>query len=168
MGTQPKTPPVDMKAVTGMLSDPTIMGFPYRTYLTGLILSITLLIAGIGLIRLTAWGRTLGIYWAALQIAQVVLLAVVSFVYVQPKARAAQADMLAKIEANQKAAGAPAGGMPGAQMMKGMEAMAGPIAVLQVALGCTYPTIMLVLLSTAGARAACLPAKPRDAGLAEI
>ncbi len=51
---------------------------------TGLILHIMLLISGIGLIRLTPWGRTLGLWWAGLQIVQVVILLAVSIVVVQP------------------------------------------------------------------------------------
>ena len=168
LAASPKPPQVDMKAMTGMLTDPTYLAFTYVFYLTGLILQVLLLVAGIGLIRLTPWGRSLGVTWAGLQIAQVVILAVISFVYVQPKVRALSADVLAKMEADQKA-GAPANpGMVGAQFAKSIESMAAPLAVLQVVLFCTYPTIMLILLNTAGARAACLPAKPGNPGLAEI
>jgi len=161
LAAQPKVTMVDMKAMTGMLSDPTIMGFTYATYLSGLILHITLLVAGIGLIRLTPWGRTLGVYWAGLQIVQIVILSAVSFLYVQPKTQAAQVKMLAQAEADEKAGGAPNPGMAGVRMAQAMGGMAGPLAIGQVVVGSIFPAIMLILLNGAGAKAACRAVKPQ-------
>ncbi len=47
-------------------------------------------------------------------------------------------------------------------MAKGMAGMAVPLAVVQSLSGMIYPVIVLILLNTAGARAACVPKKPES------
>ncbi len=159
---QPKIATPDMSAATDVFKDPTIMAVNYAGAISGLVLHILLLVSGIGLIRLAPWGRTLGIWWAALQIVQVIALLVATLVYVMPANQVNVEKQIAKLEAAEKAQGGGPGAASAAQMTKAMNAMAGPIAVGQSLSGMIYPVILLILLSTKGARAACLPKKPMN------
>ncbi len=161
---QPKPPVVDISAVTDMVRDPTVMGFSYFTYGTGLLLHIMLMVAGIGLIRLTAWGRSLAVTWAGLQIAQLLVVTALNYYYVLPITRANQEKVLAKMEADVKKGGAAtpanAGANAGLQMAKAMEGFTGPLVIGQLLAGSTFPVILMIMLNGAGARAACRAGKP--------
>jgi len=167
LGGIPSPPKIDMASSNEMLTNPTFLGFTYLNSLTGLILQVVLLIAGVGLIRLTPWGRSLGIYWAGLQIAQLVILTAVSYFYVQPTLKPINDKNLAKAEAEEKAGGAPNPAMAGMKVAKMMEGLQGVFAIGYIVVGSIFPTIMLILLNNPGARAACRAAKPPDAGPAE-
>ena len=95
-------PQMDMAGME-VLKDPVVMGFTYTQLLSGMALSLILLISGIGLIRLAPWGRSLAVAWAVLQILQIVLLSAASYFYVQPVTMANNEKMLAKMEAAAKA-----------------------------------------------------------------
>jgi hypothetical protein len=159
---QPKTVQVDLSAATDVFKDKTIMGVNYAGAITGLILHVVLLISGIGLIRLTPWGRSLGLAWAVLQILQVVLLLGATLVYVLPANKVNTDKQIAKLEAQVKAGGAGPAEANALQMTKTMASMAAPLAVGQSLSGLIYPIILLILLSTKGARAACLPKRIDD------
>jgi hypothetical protein len=159
------SPPVvqmDMSAATDALKDPVVMGYSYINLGTGVILSLLLLISGIGLIRLAPWGRTTAIAWAGLQILQLVVLTTASILYIQPVQLQNQQKMLAKMEADVKAGKA----APGvAESLKMSQAMASNGVTTVIALGTAvvgsiYPVVVLLLLNTAGARAALLGPKP--------
>jgi hypothetical protein len=124
-----------------------------------LVLLVVLLISGIGLIRLTPWGRTLALWWAGLQIVQVAILLVANLVVVLPINKVNTDKQIAQLEANAKAQGAGPAEASALQMAKGMTGLAGPMAVAQSLSGMIYPVIVLILLNTAGARAACVPKK---------
>ena len=50
--------------------------------------------SGIGLIRLTSWGRSLTLWWAGLQVAQLLILSVINFALIYPiEKQAADANM---------------------------------------------------------------------------
>ena len=155
---RPKVTAPDFKAVTDMVSNPTILTNTYITLGTGLILSIVLLVTGIGLIRLTPWGRTLGMWWAGFQIVQILILLVINLIFVLPVSQAAQKKMMDQMMVNANAqGGANNAAQPGMQMAQAMSGVAGAMVVVYAIIGCVYPIIVLVLLNTAGAKAACLP-----------
>jgi uncharacterized protein YbjQ (UPF0145 family) len=159
---QPVSVKVDMSAATDVLKDPTIMGFSYLQMVTGIILSVILLISGIGLIRLLPWGRSLAVAWAGLQIVQIVLLTGISLAYVQPIQAANQEKMLAKMEADAKAPGAPPVMAESIKLNRAMSS-SGATAIMAVGtavVGMIYPVIVLILLSRPGARAALQGPKP--------
>jgi hypothetical protein len=163
VASQPKMVPIDMSIAEDTFKDPMIMSVTYAGAITGLLLHILLLVSGIGLIRLTPWGRTLGVWWGPLQIVQVLVLLVVSLIYVLPAVQANNEKMFANIDAQAKAKG---GGGPAdasaVQMGKAMSAIQIPMMIGQSLAGCIYPVVLLILLSTPGARAACLSRKPMN------
>ena len=148
--------PVDVSAAADTFKNPTIMIASYVGALTGLILHIILLTAGIGLIRLAAWGRSLSLWWAGLQIVQVLLVLYGNLVYVLPANQAMMAKQFEKMP--RAAPGAP----DPAQIMKISMAMQVPMTVGTAIGGMIYPVILLIMLNNAGARAACLAKKPTN------
>jgi len=159
------TPPMvkmDLSAASGVLKDPVVMGFSYVQMGSGVILSVILLVAGIGLIRLAPWGRSLSIAWAGLQILQLVVLSAASILYIQPIQKESQEKVLAKMEADAKGGNAAPGA---AESIKMARAMSNPGATLIFTLGylvagSIYPVVVLILLNKPGARAALLGPKP--------
>ena len=152
---------VDFSMFSRMMTDPTIRALNYAGALTGLALHVVLLISGIGLIRLTSWGRSLGIWWAGFQIVQVLALLVATIVYAFPIQQATTEKMLVSIQEQNVARGvggpADAGAIKFARAMISIQA---PITIIQSLVGCVYPVVLLCLLNTSGARAACQPRKP--------
>lgn len=162
----PAMPPMDMSAATAMMKDPVVVGFTFANGGTGLILSVLLLISGIGLIRLVSWGRSLGVAYAGLQIAQVVLMTAVSLLFVQPTQQANLEKMLVKQEADAKLPNAPPGAAEAVKMSRAMSnpGMAQVMSLAWPVLGSIYPVILLVLLNKPGARAALQGPKTRGPG----
>lgn len=163
------TPPVvqmNLGGATDVINDPVMMGFSYVQMGTGVILSAILLVAGIGLIRLTPWGRSLSIAWAGLQLVQLVIITAVSVFYLQPLQRPKNEQMLTKMEADAKAPNAPPGAAESAKMARMMSspAVANATIVGYLLLGSIYPIVTLVLLNRPGARAAVLGQKPEGPG----
>jgi hypothetical protein len=158
---QLKFNPMDMSAATEVLTNPTIKVVNIGGAATGLILHVVLLISGIGLIRLTPWGRSLALWWSALIIVQVVALLIATLVVVVPVNTASTERQIAKYEAQVKA-----GGQAGQVAQTMLQAtkfgamMVVPSAVGQAVSGLIYPIVLLILLNNAGARAACLAKKP--------
>ena len=157
--TQPRINPMDMSAATDVLKNPTIMAYTYGGLVSGLILHIALLVSGIGLIRLTSWGRSLAVWWAGLQIVQIAILLVVNIALVLPINKATTDKQIEKLEAAAKAQGAGPAEANALQLAKTMTSLATPMAVGSSLFFMIYPVIVLILLNTAGARAACQPRK---------
>ena len=156
---RPQLNQMDLSAATDVLKNPTVMAYTYGGLVTGLILQVVLLISGIGLIRLRPWGRTLALWWAGLQIVQVAILMVANLAVVLPISRASTEKQIEKLEANAKAPGAGPAQASALQMTKAMAPLQVPMAVGTSLGGMIYPVIVLILLNTNGARAACLPRK---------
>ena len=146
-------PQMDMSGMD-VLKDPVVKGFTYTQLLSGMALSLILLISGIGLIRLASWGRSMAVAWAALQIIQIVLLSAGSYFYVQPVTVAYNEKMVAKMEADAKAPNAAPGTAESIKMMKAMSGSATTNVFLVgfLVVGCIYPITVLVLLNNPGAR----------------
>jgi hypothetical protein len=152
--------PMDISAATDALKDPKIMAVSFGGIITGLILHILLLVSGIGLIRLTPWGRTLGVWWGVLMIVQVLGLLLATIFIALPANKPIQEKAIALAEEAAKKPGAGPGEASAAQMAKVMASLTVPMAVGQSLSGIVYPIVLLILLNTAGARAACLAKKP--------
>ncbi len=150
----------DMQTGTEILKDPRVMGFTVAQVVTGLLLHILLLIAGIGLIRLTPWGRSLALWWAGLQIVQLLILGVVSFMVILPISKVSTEATLAKLREDAAKPNPPPNAAMTLQMTETISKFAPVLAVAQSLAGMTYPVICLILLSTAGAKAACLRRPP--------
>jgi hypothetical protein len=161
---RPMMNPVDLSFATDVFKDRKIMFVNNAGILSGLIVHIMLLIAGVGLIRLAPWGRTLSLWFAVLQIAQIIALLIGTIIYVLPANQANMEKMFAKAEEQAKKQGGPgaAGAAGTAQMTKLMGAVAVPMAVAQSLTGMVYPVVLLIMLNGAGARAACLRKKPTN------
>lgn len=153
---------VDMSAATEVLHDPMVMGVSYANLGTGLILHVMLIVAGIGLIRLTPWGRSLSVTWAGLQIVQLIIMTALSLVLVLPITRVNQVKQIAKLEEAVKTKGANSPEAMTLPMTKMMASLAGPMIIGQAVAGMIYPVIILILLNQAGARAACMPKRADD------
>jgi hypothetical protein len=162
----PTVEPPDMSAVTDMYKNPTIMGFNIVLYGTGVVMSLILLIAGIGLIRLKPWGRTLALWLAGIQIVRLALLTATSIIVVQPESLKVTNTMLNNLDKQMKAQAkgqaAPPNMAQSLEMQKAMAAMGSIFAVGYFVCGSIYPIVTLILLNTAGARAACQARKSPD------
>ncbi len=156
---KPVTPKMDMSAATDALNNPTIMGFSFAEQGIGLILAIVLLVSGILLIRLAPAGRSLAVWYAGFQILATVILMVVNIAIVQPVNKPNTDKQIAKMEAD--AQGKPPGSpeVTTVQMTKMMANLAIPMVVGKSVLGMIYPAILLILLNSAGARAALVAKK---------
>jgi hypothetical protein len=160
---QPKIVPMDFATIKESVDDPVVKSVNLGGIVTGLLLHIMLLIAGIGLIRLTSWGRAMSLWWAGLQIVQVLVLMVVTIIYALPAQQANNEKIFAKTDANIKAqGGAQAPGAAAQQMSKSMSLIAIPMVVAGSLTGIIYPIVLLIMLNTAGARAAILAKKQLD------
>lgn len=154
----PETP--DLAQVTAALQDPKIMGITIGQLVTGLILHVLLLVAGIGLVRLTPWGRSLGVWWAGLQIAQLVVLAVINFTVLLPAQQPINDANIANLKKQADQPGAAPGAAPAAQMAETMAKLGPVMTATYYVAAMAYPIICLVLLRTPGARAACVRRDP--------
>jgi hypothetical protein len=156
----PPPQPVDMSAMTGQLRDPTVMAYSYLQFGTGVLMNILLIVAGIGLIRLTSWGRSLSLWLAGLQIVRLAIIAAVGLVVIQPITAVNTEKMLAKMEADAKVQGGAPGAAASVQAARTMAGMSSLFIVAYLVFGSIYPVVTLILLNSAGARAACQGRKP--------
>lgn len=136
------------------LGNPTIRNATVVEKLSGLALNIALIVAGVGLIRLRPWGRSLAIQVAAVQLVRIVAMTILYLTLVIPAQRAEAEKILDRLEQQVKAGNAP----PTAQTTIQSTRMMLPLAPLWVVgyypIAAIYPVVCLVLLRTRGARAA--------------
>ena len=118
-----------MNAMTAVMRDPTIRAHGIALSVTGLLVYIVLIIAGIGLIQLSSWGRTLALWLAGLEIARMAIFAAVFVVVIQPITTAQTEKMLAKLEATAKASGGAPGAGASVQVAKMMAGMGSVFAI---------------------------------------
>lgn len=141
----------------------------FQTYsivdmVSGFLLNVLMVVAGIGLVCLKEWGRVTAIWVAALKIVR--LLALYSFF-----ALAVVPDMVQLLTSmfqemfDEMAKGAPPGQkMPGAaevgQMGTAMGVMMTASAIGMIIFGVIYPTIVLIVLTRPRVKAACAVSVP--------
>ena len=151
---EPITP--NITAQTDAARDPKVMGYTATSVITGLILHVSLLVAGIGLIRLTSWGRTLTLWWAGLQIAQLLILSAINFTLIYPIQKRAADIGMAEMRKQLTGPNAPPNAAIMLQSAEFTANLALYIGIVIALIGLSYPVLCLVLLRTPGARAACL------------
>lgn len=155
----PVAPTADLQGFD-QFKDPTIRNFTVIQQGTGILWDIALIVAGIGLVRLKEWGRSLGAWLAGIQIVRIVLLTLASLVVVAPVQKKFADKQVEAMEAKVKAGNASPAEASAVQMTRIMSQLA-PVFTLAYALfGMIYPAISLWLLNMAGTRAAVLPRKP--------
>jgi hypothetical protein len=111
--------------------------------ITALVMNMFMVIAGIGLIRLRAWGRRLALWVAAIKILRLVLIGASMILVVQP---VTNAKMLQADEPGAKPV--PDGASNSLRWVSALTTL------IYLSVGAAYPIILLVLLSQPGARAA--------------
>ena len=103
--------------------------------IAGLLTSLLLVLSGIGLLRLRAWGRYLGFAYVAVQLPVHIANAVYSMLYVTPVMAKIMDEALAK--------------MPGGFMRQMMEfslGLSSSAGVVGIAMTLVYPLLVLMLL----------------------
>ncbi|WP_435015727.1 hypothetical protein TA3x_003278 [Tundrisphaera sp. TA3] len=139
---------------------PTIRTYTFIQGGSGLLWDIALIISGIGLIRLKEWGRSLAFWLSGIQIVRIALLVAASFLFVAPVQKMFVDRQIAALEERIEAKTALPQDPANLQMLK-ISATTTPITLAAYGLfGVIYPIVSLILLNSAGARAACQPVKP--------
>jgi hypothetical protein len=139
-----------------LLGDQRIWGYYLVDVVTGLILNVLMLIAGIGLVALSEWARKLGIWVAGLKILRLVGLYGVYILVIVP----IQTDQFVAFIKEVEEAMPPAARGPGVkaitpQQMAGFGALLTGYAIAIAVAGVIYPIIALCLLTRPGVKAAC-------------
>ncbi len=158
-----KVPMVDLGFVSELYKNPLVLGYNLTYFGTGLLLHLLLLISGILLVRTVPSGRTLALAWAGLQVVQLVAFLAINTIYVEPKLKPTVDRMVADLEAKAQAGDAAPQVVQQLQMVRAMEqSQTKTITGIAFALvGSIYPIIVLILLNSAGAKAALLRQKFR-------
>jgi hypothetical protein len=147
---------MDFSAAEAAMNDSKVMAINVLGALSGLVCHVLLLISGIGLVRLATWGRSLAVFWAGLQIVQIILLLVASVLIALPANKPINDQQIANLE---KAAQGKPPGSPEVftlKLTKTIVSLSVPLAVGFSLLGTIYPVVVLILLNKKGARAALL------------
>jgi hypothetical protein len=147
------------------MDEPHVMRFWTVEILSGLILNVLMLIAGIGLVAIKNWGRALGIWVALLKVVRLAALYTFNIVVLVPIYTQRFVDVMeemAKAMAAQGGAGA-GGPPPGGQFAQVMGTMMTTSAVSMIVLGAIYPVTALIVLTRPSVKAACrMPATTMD------
>jgi hypothetical protein len=153
----PKT--MDLKAMG--LGDSRVITFYTVDILSGLIMNLLLLSAGIGLVLRKSWGISLGVWTAGLKIVRLVALYGYFCLAIAPILAEGMTKVAVEaIVQQQQAAGRPMpGGPPVEILQKTYMIMSTLYAVGLIVFGSIYPAVSLWLLTRPGARAACSGAK---------
>lgn len=153
---------IDVRAMTDMsyfTNDPRIKIYTYSETITGILLNIAMIIAGIGLLRCAERARQVSLWVAGLKLLRWVSIVIVSLVLIVPMTtrhtKKSLDSIQAQINAQQGGQKAPAGAMAFAVEFG---AIASAISVIFSALVASiYPLFQLWFLTRPPARAACLP-----------
>jgi hypothetical protein len=141
---------------------------------SGPVLDVAMLVAGVGLIRLKGWGRHMAIGVAALKIVRLLVLTGLLVFVVVPRmtdvlGQFARTDFGSTFFAGQmelqNAQRAAVGAGPGptltsADLVQVFRAIGHVSALMMLALGVIYPVVTLVVLARPGARLACQTPRP--------
>jgi hypothetical protein len=142
----------DFNEMTGM-SDRRVLAYYAVTLVTGIILNILMIVAGAGLMRLTEWGRRMGILVAELKIVRWLLITVVSMVLILPISLDRSQKMMAKMNPQGRGTGAPFGFSDAARL----GAIVGAVTtIFSAIISSIYPALTIWFLTRPPARAACL------------
>jgi hypothetical protein len=158
----PKPYRPSMTGAFAISRDPRLMPYQLVELSSGLILNALMVAAGVGLIRLRAWGRSLAMWVSGLKILWTAVMGVITVAIILPITVSASQDYLRKAMAEQAAAGIrPAPQMAQVGRYLGVFSTASAVGATLIAL--IFPAITLWVLTRPGARAAC-PAGGRKPG----
>jgi Sec-independent protein translocase protein TatA len=134
-----------------------ISSWMFAELLTGVAVNIAMLAAGIGLVRFKGWGRTLGLWTAAVKIFRlIVVYTYAALVVVPPFSKLLGEEVGKMMLQQQQAMGRPAPpGMTPDTFVKIYTVTYTIMCVMMIVLGVIYPLISLWLLSRPSAKAAC-------------
>ena len=151
-----------MNEAMAMANNPRIVAYSYAENTAGILLNVLMVISGVGLMRLSEWGRRLALGVAWLKILRWVLIMVVTLVVIVPITAQGTQRMFQEID-RQASAKSGGGGTP-FPMASLAEFMAVATAVWSVVLALfasIYPQLSLWFLTRPPTRAAILArAKP--------
>jgi hypothetical protein len=141
--------------------------------ISGPVLDVAMLIAGVGLVLLKGWGRRMAVGVAALKIVRLLVLTGLLVFLVVPQmtdllGQFARTDIGSKVftgqleiaNAQRSAAGAGALDLSAGDMVQIFRAMGYVSALMMLGMGLIYPVVTLVVLARPGARLACQPVRP--------
>lgn len=148
---------IPMIDVMKLMGNRQINAWLFAELFTGIAVNIAMLTAGIGLVRFRAWGRTLGLWTAAVKIFRLVAVyTYAALVVVPPFARLLGEEVGKMMIQQQQAMGRPApAGFTVDTFVKIYTVTYTIMCVMMIVLGAIYPLISLWLLSRPSAKAAC-------------
>ncbi len=147
---------MDFNELTG-LSDRRVFVYYVAEIAAGVLLNILMIVAGLGLMGLTEWGRRMAILVAELKILRWVLMTVVSMALVLPITLERTQKMMVKLDAQIKAQGGARGAPFALSDVGRLGAIFGAAtAIFSAIVASIYPVLTIWFLTRPPARAACL------------
>jgi hypothetical protein len=159
---------VDMSSSFKPASDPVYLRYEIANTVSGLLLNIALLVAGIGLIRLRESARQVTVWTCVLKIIRAIVLGAAAIIYVVPLMSRAADEQMQKMGAQIQAAQPNRAGPPVQQQLSVMSKyMAIGYAAMYIAMfgiSAAYVAVILIVLTRPRVKAACIAAsKPQPA-----
>ena len=145
-----------MGEAMGMAQNPRIVAYTYVESIAGILLNLLMVIAGVGLLRMSDWGRRLSLGVAWLKILRWVAILVVSLVVIVPITAETSRKMFQEIDKQTKAKSGGATPIPMAFFAQFTAVITGVTAVASALFGSIYPALSLWFLTRPATRAACL------------
>jgi hypothetical protein len=159
----PKIPAIDVNDSVALLKDPSFRAFTIAQVGTSLVMNGLLIASGIGLIRLRSWARSLALWLSGLQIVRLSIITAGSLLVMAPIQKPFADRAIAKLEAEARQPGAPPTVDFTLRLTKVMQSLAPAMTGIYLVGGSIFPVVSLILLNSAGARAACQARKPEGA-----
>lgn len=163
----PQTPNIDF--MFGSFREPRVLAHYIGDWSTAMIMNVLMLAAGIGLVKMRSWGRTLGIWVAGIKIVRHFILCGFSLMVVIPITSRSLIDGMGALdkveqaEAGLNAADAAKKGLPpppppqqgGKEAAQAIITMSTFWSIFMLIGGSIYPIVTLVILTRPAAKAAC-------------
>jgi hypothetical protein len=148
----PKMP--DIKKMYGM-DKPEVAAWAIGEAITGMILNLAMIVAGIALVGFREWGRIMALWVAAIKILRLLALYGYCIVVVVPLVAKGQMEAIEEMMRSMPAGG---GGF-NAQQLNQVGTIYGTLytvsAISMMVFGIIYPVVTLIVLTRPGAKAAC-------------
>jgi hypothetical protein len=154
--------------------EPVFMGWYGVEVVTSVVLNLTMMISGIGLLSYREWARRMAIGTAVFKIIRLVLVYGFAIVVIIPLFTRNLAPMVVEMVAQQQQAmGVPKAGAPPVEFLQRVYMVTySVIAAGVIVIGSVYPSVVVWLLTRPSTRAACLASagmsKGSSVGLREL
>jgi hypothetical protein len=152
-----------MDEAMGMAWDKRIVGYTYAEGITGILLNVLMIVAGVALLRMADWGRRLSMAVAWLKLLRWVSIVTFTLIVIVPITNEKMRKMFQMIDAQ---ASAKSGGRGGAIPITGLSQFTSiataVTSVFSAIVASIYPGLSLWYLSRPSTRAACLPRPSAD------